>query len=822
MKRAILGLLISCLCLGLFSQTTIPKRTVVIGGDADYPPYEYINSQGLPDGYNVELSREIAKVLNWEPVFRMGKWALVMDWLQDGSIDVVQGMAFSVERAKTSTFSSAHTITWRAIFVRKGSNILSANDIMNKSVAIQQDDVAGEYLKQQGFTGTLSQLPSQEIALKLLNNGDFDACIANFTIGMYVVRELGLQDIKVLPQRIHQRDYCFASLDPQLISHIDEALHLLSKNGTLDALHAKWFDAGFSSSGFSQSLPVILIVVSILFVLMLSSALFLYRGYNQRKRRMELELQELRDAADKSQKELNVWREDFARGPVVLYKCAFKPFRVIYISQNVTKWGISPEEALAEDGSFRDLIFSEDREYVLGRSQSLLVGEEAALYYRVVNKAGEMCWVLDFCRLMPSPGTQDLCLYGYLIDITDQKKLEAQNLESKEKAEAANIAKSHFLANMSHEIRTPLNGITGFLQVLMQMEASDQQREIFDIMYSSSRNLLKIINDILDFSKIESGKMELMISDFNLRYLVSDIIKQFDHQIKREGLVMGYSIEESIPDVLKGDQLRLKQILINLMQNAVKFTERGKIEIITEVYTRSDTEIRLLIRVKDSGIGINPTKQQDIFDNYTQADVSITSKYGGTGLGLAIVKRLVELMHGFIWVESESGKGSCFFIILPFATYDEIPEQAPVQEHFFVPSGSKLRGRILLVEDERINQIVTIRQLQTWGLQVDLANNGAEALSMHSLKPYDLILMDIQMPVMDGITATAKIRDQEIGMGIYTPIIAFTASALLGDRERFLAAGMDEYIAKPIDAAELFDIISRLLPDSTTTNENGK
>lgn len=806
-------LMISLFCFGLFSQNAKPHRTVNIGGDADYPPYEFINSQGIPDGYNVELSREIAAIMNWEPIFRMGKWALVMDWLQSGEIDAVQGIAFSIERAKTITFSSAHAITWRAIFVRKDSNILSESDILDKSVAIQQNDVAEEYLRHIGFEGRISQLPSQEIALKLLNNGDFDACIANYSIGKHSIREMSLHNIRALPQRIYQREYCYASKDLELIDQINEALQILSKNGTLDALQAKWFDASYTPRGLFYATNTIYTVFIILFCIMLAVLGYFLRRITRDKRTLENEFQKLRDCSEKLKQEQLLWQEDFSKGPVVIYKCAFNPFRVIYISPNVNNWDFSADEIMANGAGFHELIFSEDREFMLEKSQSLQLGEDTTLYYRVVNKEGVLSWVLDYCMLVLNPETQEPCLYGFLIDITNQKKLEAQNLESKEKAEAANIAKSHFLANMSHEIRTPLNGITGFLQVLMQMEASDQQREIFDIMYSSSRNLLKIINDILDFSKIEAGKMELMISDFNLRYIVADIIKQFSHQTKRHGLVMSFNIEESIPDVLKGDQLRLKQILINLMQNAVKFTEKGKIEIIVETYTRSETEIRLLIRVLDTGIGINPSKQQDIFDNYSQADNSITSKYGGTGLGLAIVKRLVELMHGFIWVESKPDKGSCFFIILPFSIYNELPEQAPSEEHYTVPKGSKLQGRILVVEDERINQLVTMRQLATWGLDVDLAKNGFEAVKMHAEYNYDVILMDIQLPVMDGITATSKIRDMEIAKNIHTPIIAFTASALVGDRERFLAAGMDHYIAKPIDVAELFAILLETLPD---------
>lgn len=812
MRKVCLGFLMILFVVSLWGQNDTGIRKIIIGGDSDFPPYEFINSQGNPDGYNVELSKEVAKILNWEPEFRLGKWALVMDWLQDGRVDLIQGMAFSLERARTFSFSSAHSVTWRSIFVRRDSDILSENDILDKSIAIQQDDVAEEYLAQRGFYGRLSRLPTQEIALKLLNEGDFDACVANYMIGMHSIREMNLQNIKALPQRINQREYCFAALDPDLIDQVNQALVVLNKNGTLEALHNKWLATDISAVGiypigyrWTQIIAILSLLLALVF---LCICWFCRKSY----RKLATKLRQQATIAENARKEFEAWQQDFANGPVVLYKCAINPLRVLYISPNITNWGISLEDAMNGEEAFWQFIFSEDREYVSENSTPNKPDEHSTLVYRVVNSKGDMHWVLDYARLMASPASGESFLYGYLIDITEQKNMEAKIMESKEKAEAANIAKSHFLANMSHEIRTPLNGITGFLQVLLQMGGSTQQQEIYDIMYASSRNLLKIINDILDFSKIETGKMELMISDFNLRYMVAELVKHFSYQNRRDGLVISYSISDEIPDVLKGDQLRLKQILTNLLQNAVKFTEKGKVEVIAEPYTVSESEVRLLIRVVDTGIGINPTKQQDIFDNYSQADNSISSKYGGTGLGLAIVKRLVELMNGFVWVESELGKGSSFFVILPFSTYNEQPGQPEQTVHPTLPKDIRMIGNVLLVEDDLVNQLVTIRQLSNWGLQVDLAKNGAEAVSMHQINQYDLILMDIQMPVMDGITATHKIRDLDVIQGKHTPIVAFTASALVGDRERFLATGMDEYISKPVDVTELYAILQNLIP----------
>jgi CheY-like chemotaxis protein/nitrogen-specific signal transduction histidine kinase/ABC-type amino acid transport substrate-binding protein len=809
-----LNLLLVFLSVSLFAQEPKPAK-IIIGGDSDYPPYEYINAAGLPDGYNVELSRIVAKMMGVEPEFRLGKWALVRSWLADGTIDLIQGMAFSATRAQEYYFSGAHTVTWRAIFTRKDSAILNEVDILNSSVVIQQEDVAEEYLRQLEFRGELNMVPSAEIALRLLENGDFDACVINYMLGMHIIQNQKLNNIKALPHRIQQREYCFASLDEGLIKKVDTALMELDSQGELEKLHNKWFtqlDPEFKTSrhiilgAAYAGIPLLIL----LFILVLMHIKRKKQLDNMRAKSAETEAE-----LNRSIMEFRAWQDSFNKGPVILYKATHHPMKVHFISENIRQWGYTPQEFYAEGGDFMLSTFIDDRERLIAESDTLQAGEDSFMYHRAITKNGELRWVLDYYLCMKDPEGGEKCFYGYLIDITDQKKIEFQLLEDHEKAKAANTAKSHFLANMSHEIRTPLNGITGFLQVLMQMDADPKQMEIYDIMYSSSRNLLKIINDILDFSKIESGKMGLILSDFNPRYLINDLIKQFENQIFKENLIIKAHIQKDIPDVLKGDQLRLRQILINLLQNALKFTEHGQILLSAELYTRSETDISILFKVSDTGIGIDPKMQNEIFDNYSQGETYLNSKYQGTGLGLAIVKRLVKLMHGFIWVESEPDKGSCFFFILPFSTYNELPEQAAEPEHTKFPVRKLIDGRILLVEDEPVNQMVTQRQLETWGLSVDIAGNGSEALIMHGKKPYDLILMDIQMPVMDGIAATQKIRDLEAHKNRHTPIVAYTAAALLGDQERFLAAGMDEYLAKPVNVNEVYGIISKLIKKST-------
>lgn len=813
MKKVLWIIVLISFCTISLAENSI-RRKIIVGGDSDYPPFEFINSAGAPDGYNVELSQLIAKEMDVDLEIHLGKWALVRNWLENGSINVIQGMAFSTERAREYYFSSPHMLTWRAIFTRKDSQISKESDILDLSIAIQQDDVAEEYLKSIGHRGQINPMPSPEIAIKLLSAGDFDAVVANYMTAMYIIQNQGIDNIRALPIRIQQRDYCYASLDQDLITEINQALASLDARGELTQLHVKWFEDydtfGHSKAriGHSSAFWLALIIIIILIVAWVISV-----HLRKKIKSLKLQLQREEKQLQLEKSDLDLYVKNIEQGPVIVYKMSLDPLQIHYVSENVfTLWGYTPKELIDNEIDFTEFIFPEDKATVIEQTKDLTPGQQAQFFYRVTTKNGELRWVIDYSTIDNDPQTEQLCFWGYLIDVTDQKKYEAQLVEAKEDAEAANNAKSHFLANMSHEIRTPLNGINGFLQVLMQMDATPQQIEIYDIMYNSCKNLLKIINDILDFSKIESGKLELIETDFNLKYMIHDIVSEFSHQTKnKSGLVISSYVHPEIPDVLFGDQLRIRQILVNLMHNAVKFTEKGKIEIIAEPYTSTEHNIRILFKVQDTGVGIEPTKQKDIFDNYTQADSQIASKYGGTGLGLAIVKKLVELMHGFIWVESEPGKGSVFFFIIPFSIYDSMPEIQSKSPQPEILIGDKIKGRILLVEDDYINQLFTKRQLENWGLTVEIANNGLQAYNFYKQRNYDLILMDIQMPVMDGITSTQKIRDIQIQTGRNTPIIAYTADALAGDRERFLASGMDDYLAKPVEIDELYQLISKYI-----------
>jgi len=575
------------------------------------------------------------------------------------------------------------------------------------------------------------------------------------------------------------------------------------------------------------------------------------RNITERKQAEELlrhsleKLKELEFIVNKSHAVACLWKAD-------------ENWSVEFISDNIRKFGYLPDEFTGGKISYASVIHPDDFHRV--SSDVIQHTEEGhtgfTQEYRIITKDGNISYIHDRTWIRRDESGAVTHYQGVILDITKRKLAEEELHKAKEAAEAANRAKSEFLATMSHEIRTPMNGVIGLADLLIATDMTDTQKKYLENLRYSAYSLLDIINDILDISKIEADKLELENTDFNLSDIIEKTAFMMTHRCSEKGISLITKTDPDIPKILVGDPVRIRQIILNLLGNAVKFTEKGKIRISAKCEMRNagandysplrcKCEMRnagandysplrcdLVISVSDTGIGIPADKLATIFESFTQAEGSTTRKYGGTGLGLTISKRLTEMMNGTITVESTPGKGTRFDVNLTLPISDNqspLPPAPPRNGEgslLFTPpalsgKGGGGLGNILIAEDNPVNMLVIRSHLSKMGFQIIEAVNGKEAVEKYAENQIDLVFMDIHMPEMDGLEATRKIREFEAVTAEYTdnrdkkhtPIIALTADAFKDDRDKCLSEGMNFYLSKPFRPEEIINVIKLFAPD---------
>ncbi len=780
------------------------------GNDPAWAPIDFDDTDGMPAGLAADLMALVAQRLDLNVEYARGQTFLqAYESAKARGVDLLLASSRSAEGDRYFAFT-APILTYRPVIVVRDDTPFIPNvaALLDKTFALVTGYSETAALVER--YPALQVLPVDDVgaALEAVATGKADATVGNITVLHYKLRELGLANLKVAaPADDQDRRVYIAVRDdwPELVSILNKGLATITPEERQRLLD-RWINVEYER-GLDPATVWRTTVQALAGAGLVALFVFVYlwrlRGEIAERRALQQELAEARQHV-----------VDMAQGlPGVVYQSIVRPDgsgEVVFGREAYYNlFGLDPAEPVLDWATLSAVVVEEDRAR-LRETMAHAVKTLGLLTidFRVRGDNGPRWIHIEAIPKRSSDPAVAGIWNGYAMDITERKRLEADLAASQDAANAANRAKSEFLANMSHEIRTPMNAIIGLSHLTLKTDLNHRQRDYLTKIAGAAQSLLRIVNDVLDVSKIEAGQLQLENIRFNVHTIFDDLVSIVGHRIAEKGLELHMDIGPELPAYLLGDSLRLSQVLLNLTNNAVKFTPRGRVSVQARVVEHVGESVRVRFAIEDTGVGLTEEQAARLFRPFVQADSSTTRRFGGTGLGLSISKRLVELMGGEIGVSSAPGRGSTFWFTVVLARAP-FAEQAPVPASVALPPN--LAGaRVLLAEDNPINQQVAVELLQGAGVMVDVAANGQEALNAVQARGYDAVLMDLQMPAMDGLQATRAIRDLPRLKGL--PIIAMTASVMTGDRDRCLEAGMSDHISKPIGIEQLMSTLARWLP----------
>ncbi|MFP4042596.1 MAG: transporter substrate-binding domain-containing protein [Bacteroidales bacterium] len=691
-----------------------PQKRIIIGGDYNYPPYEYLDENGQTAGFNVELTKAIAEEIGMKVEIQLGPWTEIREKLNKGHIDALQGIFYTPERDETFDMTPGHTNISYVIVSREDITLPEdLKDLKGQKFLVQKGDVIHDHASKAGLNDDAVPVETQQKALEMVSAGEYDYAVTSRALTYYLLENNGLDNLRTGKNNVLNADYCYGVKEGNtlLLSALSEGLSAIKATGEYREIYEQhlgiYEEPKFS---FIDSLKYSLYVLIPLLVFLLASLTWsrmLNKKVQERTGELEKEVNERKNAEEKLH-ELN-------------------------------KELIKRNEEIADQND------------------------------KVQEKNAELEQI--------------------------NKELE----KAKQKAEESDKLKSAFLANMSHEIRTPMNGVMGFAELLKRPQLDGEEKNHYiELIQKSGHRMLEIINNLFDISSIEAGQVEIHKSETNVNEILDELFLMFKPLAQEEKLSL--TVYQDLPwkeSLIITDGTKLSQILMNLINNALKYTKEGKIDF---GYTLENEA--MLFYVKDTGIGIPKKFHSSIFDRFVQGELAIAREYEGAGLGLSISKAYVEMLGGKIWVDSIPSQGSNFYFNIPYipAEEEQVQSQEPAQQNERKP----LNIKILVAEDDEISYRLLCETLRTENVEIIHAQNGQQAVEM--VKDYqdiDIVLMDIKMPVMNGYTATQEIKKIRPDL----PVIAQTAYAATEDRQKSISSGCDAYLSKPVDSRELMDMI---------------